>query len=246
MANAFGFYMENIYLEKDGEQFGPYSMDQVARYVSDGNFSVTDFAWVEGMADWVTIHSLLINAPDSIHPGITQDESNTNEPSGHGSSKFDQLSPPRIQSQAIPRFDVWEFDVLKAYYLCSSKLNTIGFVLFIINVILGIVTLAAFHSESDSEKNVKLILVSITLFYLLTFTGIVLRTKWGQIFGIIAFVPLIGVAYGLWAISVLHGASELFGSQRIKHKDIVSEYKRLKKLKKLKKKIDRRMKKHIA
>ena len=48
----------NIYVSKDGQQHGPFTMEQIENEVRIGTFQPTDFAWREGMADWVPLNSL--------------------------------------------------------------------------------------------------------------------------------------------------------------------------------------------
>ena len=44
-----------IHISRDGEQFGPYSPDQVQEYLAAGQLLPTDLAWYEGAADWVPV-----------------------------------------------------------------------------------------------------------------------------------------------------------------------------------------------
>ncbi|MBG30807.1 MAG: hypothetical protein CMI31_12515 [Opitutae bacterium] len=44
-----------VYLFKDGQRFGPYSMDQVKEYLASGDFAETDLAYFEGRDGWVPI-----------------------------------------------------------------------------------------------------------------------------------------------------------------------------------------------
>ena len=43
-----------IYVSKDGQQYGPYPVEQLRQYVRAGNFAPTDHACCDG-ANWVTI-----------------------------------------------------------------------------------------------------------------------------------------------------------------------------------------------
>lgn len=45
----------SIYLEHNGEQFGPFTISQAKQYIGEGRFDATDLGWIEGMADWVPI-----------------------------------------------------------------------------------------------------------------------------------------------------------------------------------------------
>ena len=43
-----------IYVSKDGQQYGPYTSDQLREYVQQGNFTINDLACHDGQ-NWVTI-----------------------------------------------------------------------------------------------------------------------------------------------------------------------------------------------
>lgn len=45
----------NIYLTKNGQQLGPYSLTQVQDMVKGGEVTLADFAWYEGLPDWVPL-----------------------------------------------------------------------------------------------------------------------------------------------------------------------------------------------
>ena len=47
--------IDGIYLEKDGEQTGPFPLAQVQGMLNQGELSTEDPAWVDGWADWGTL-----------------------------------------------------------------------------------------------------------------------------------------------------------------------------------------------
>ena len=53
--------MESIQITvtKNGENFGPYSLDELAVYIEEGHFGIDDLAWREGMTDWQPISKFL-------------------------------------------------------------------------------------------------------------------------------------------------------------------------------------------
>ncbi|HLK68039.1 MAG TPA: DUF4339 domain-containing protein [Bryobacteraceae bacterium] len=63
----------NYYISRDGQQFGPYTLAEVQRYVADGNILLTDLAHSEGMASWVPVSQILGNIPPQqpVTPGPT-------------------------------------------------------------------------------------------------------------------------------------------------------------------------------
>ena len=44
-----------IHINKDEQQHGPYTLDQVNEYLAQGTLQATDPAWHEGLAGWVTL-----------------------------------------------------------------------------------------------------------------------------------------------------------------------------------------------
>src|SRR5947208_2293588 len=47
-----------IYVGKNGQQLGPFSLEEVNRKLADGTFAGTDLAWYEGAAGWVPLSSV--------------------------------------------------------------------------------------------------------------------------------------------------------------------------------------------
>jgi uncharacterized protein DUF4339 len=48
----------NIFIFKDGRREGPYSLEEVRRLRADGKVMNSDYAWQEGLADWVPLASI--------------------------------------------------------------------------------------------------------------------------------------------------------------------------------------------
>src|SRR6476620_4238716 len=44
-----------IYVGKNGQQLGPFSLEEVNRKLADGTFAGTDLAWYEGAAGWAPL-----------------------------------------------------------------------------------------------------------------------------------------------------------------------------------------------
>jgi len=59
-----------VYLNRGGEQAGPYTMEQVQRCLAEGSVQPEDLAWHEGLPKWVPVSEL---APDAT-PKILQEK----------------------------------------------------------------------------------------------------------------------------------------------------------------------------
>jgi hypothetical protein len=62
-----------IYVGKNGQQLGPFSLDEVNRKVADGTFTGTDLAWYEGAAGWAPLSGVPgVNIrPAPVAPAVT-------------------------------------------------------------------------------------------------------------------------------------------------------------------------------
>ena len=44
-----------IHIDRGGERMGPYSLEDVNRYLADGTLQSSDLGWYEGAADWAPV-----------------------------------------------------------------------------------------------------------------------------------------------------------------------------------------------
>jgi hypothetical protein len=49
------------FVHRSGEQFGPYSLRELQQYIAEGRVALTDFAWSEGMPQWVFVSDVIGN-----------------------------------------------------------------------------------------------------------------------------------------------------------------------------------------
>jgi hypothetical protein len=94
----------NLYIFKDGQQLGPYTLDQARGLFAAGTVQLTDLAWHEGLTDWIPLQrvqgfSAPSPQPASIAPSVP------NHPS---SPAFQQSGRPVL---------VWIISIF--YFICS-------------------------------------------------------------------------------------------------------------------------------
>ena len=54
-----GMQTEAVWMvAQNSEQFGPYTLEEVARYLASGSFTADALAWKAGMKDWVPVRSI--------------------------------------------------------------------------------------------------------------------------------------------------------------------------------------------
>ena len=52
-----------IHLNRDGQQMGPFTMEQIQQHLTAGSVLPTDLAWHEGLPEWVPVQQLAAAAP---------------------------------------------------------------------------------------------------------------------------------------------------------------------------------------
>ena len=73
-----------VHIERNGQQFGPYTLDEVHSHLSSGAILPTDNAWAEGQPGWV---------PTSQFPGITLPGAAPRPSPPHVSPKHSAIPP---------------------------------------------------------------------------------------------------------------------------------------------------------
>ena len=57
-----------IYIHRDGQQQGPYTLEQVNTFLAEGSLQATDLAFHEGLADWVPLSQVSgVVVPGATH-----------------------------------------------------------------------------------------------------------------------------------------------------------------------------------
>jgi hypothetical protein len=56
------------FIKRDLNEYGPYTLADLQRYVAQGNISVNDLTRGEGMTDWVPVSQILASAPAAPPP----------------------------------------------------------------------------------------------------------------------------------------------------------------------------------
>src|SRR5215831_7101679 len=56
------------YIQRQLNEYGPYTLADLQRYVAQGSIQLTDLARSEGMTDWVPVSQVLGNIPIAVNP----------------------------------------------------------------------------------------------------------------------------------------------------------------------------------
>jgi hypothetical protein len=58
----------SIFIGRGGEQLGPYQAEELSRAVAAGDIALSDFAWSDGEAGWVTVSEYVAKKNISLQP----------------------------------------------------------------------------------------------------------------------------------------------------------------------------------
>src|SRR5438105_14903488 len=53
----------NYYIKRELQEYGPYTLADLQRYVASGNILLTDLTRSEGLTDWVPVSQVIGNIP---------------------------------------------------------------------------------------------------------------------------------------------------------------------------------------
>src|ERR1700747_3460508 len=53
----------NYFIKRDLNEYGPYSLSDLQKYVASGNILLTDLCRSEGLTDWVPVSQVIGNIP---------------------------------------------------------------------------------------------------------------------------------------------------------------------------------------
>lgn len=56
----------SYFIARDGQQFGPYVVQELQRYLAEGRIFQSDLAWTQGMQSWSPVSQVLGNASSSV------------------------------------------------------------------------------------------------------------------------------------------------------------------------------------
>ena len=123
-------------------------------------------------------------------------------------------------------FSHLDFAKIKKLYHRSSNVGAITALLAI-----GSVALTALAITSvDYDAIGKVIFIALAVFYAVAVVGLYKRTSWGRILGIITSILSlinipIGTIIGIAGLFAFFKSPELFGQNRLTHKDLKKEFK---------------------
>lgn len=128
-----------------------------------------------------------------------------------------------------------DFKQLKKLYYRSCNVNVITFLAGLCLIVLPIMALLpnaefmALLPNAEYKPFMKFVIVGLAVFYGVAAVGLFKRTAWGRILGIIVCVMALinipfGTAIGAFGLFAFFKAPELFGSNRVTHRELKTEF----------------------
>jgi len=117
-----------------------------------------------------------------------------------------------------------DFKQLRKLYLRSCNVNAITFL-----TALGVILLALMSIGAAIESAMGLVFIGISVFYAVAVIGMYRRSEWGRVLGIIVCIIAlfhipIGTLIGVAGLVAFSSARELFGINRVTHKELKAEF----------------------
>ena len=119
-----------------------------------------------------------------------------------------------------------DFKRLKKMYHRSSNVNVITFLLGLGMIF---ITFAALAPDSTNSIEMRIFLFGLASLYAIAVVGLFKRTAWGRILGIMISIltlfgfPL-GTLIGACGLFAFFGAPQLFGKNRVTHREVKAEF----------------------
>jgi hypothetical protein len=112
------------YVSRAGQQYGPYSLADLQRYVASGNITATDLACPEGGAQWVPVSQVLAGAggqaPQPQVPAQPAAQPGYVQPAGYGQPQS-VSAPTRVAGleHVLPPGLHWAIVLVLAIFTCG-------------------------------------------------------------------------------------------------------------------------------
>ena len=135
-----------------------------------------------------------------------------------------------VSNEESSKFSQLNFKALQKLYYRSINVSTIAGLIILGTI--GLIGLTAQSTLAGRQFEVVYLLLSIA--YVAASIGLVKRTKWGKVLGsiicclMLLSIPL-GTIIGIAGLVAFFKAPELFGKERITHKELKHEFKYRKK-----------------
>jgi hypothetical protein len=151
----------NYFIKRDLQEYGPYTLSELQRYVASGNVLLTDLCHSEGSTDWVPVSQVIGNIPvPAVAPAPTQ-------AALAAAAAAQYPAPPSLHWGIVLLLAfvtcglfVWVWAIVEASWVRKVQPASKGLILWSSAVVLNLIYVVL---SVNQEPNVKLL---ATLFWL--------------------------------------------------------------------------------
>ena len=134
-----------VYLDRQGQRMGPYSVDEINQFLGTGQVLITDMAWHGGLDEWVPLDQ--VPGVQNVAPQPSNPHPLWNSPSG---------APPTAQAHAAPPTEKKSGGFLKGCLIVGGVIS----VLLIVGVgscvlLIGSAANEAAEEAAEEERRVE-------------------------------------------------------------------------------------------
>jgi len=144
----------NYFIKRDLQEYGPYTLAELQRYVASGNVLLTDLCRSEGMSDWVPVSQVIGNIPvPAAAPAPTP------------ASAAQYPAPPSLHWALVLLLSVvtcgiflWIWALVEANWVRKVQPTRKGMVLWSFTILLSLIEVVLAAFPDDTAKAVAIVL----------------------------------------------------------------------------------------
>ncbi len=149
----------NYFIKRDLQEYGPYTLAELQRYVASGNVLLTDLCRSEGMSDWVPVSQVIGNIPvPAAAPAPTP-------ASAAAAAAAQYPSPPSLHWALVLLLSVvtcgiflWIWALVEANWVRKVQPTSKGMVLWSFTILLSLIEVVLAAFPDDTAKAVAIVL----------------------------------------------------------------------------------------
>src|SRR6266478_6955473 len=149
----------NYFIKRDLQEYGPYTLSELQRYVASGNVLLTDLCRSEGLSDWVPVSQVIGNIPVPVAaPAPTA-------ASAAAAAAALYPAPPSLHWAIVLLLTIvtcglflWIWALVEAYWVRKVQPESKGMILWAFAVVLSLIEVVLVAFPDDTVKAVAMVL----------------------------------------------------------------------------------------
>ncbi len=149
----------NYFIKRDLQEYGPYTLAELQRYVASGNVLLTDLCRSEGMSDWVPVSQVIGNIPvPAAAPAPTP-------ASAAAAAAAQYPAPPSLHWALVLLLSIvtcgiflWIWALVEANWVRKVQPTSKGMVLWSFTILLSLIEVVLAAFPDDTAKAVAIVL----------------------------------------------------------------------------------------